>query len=205
MIRKYTFFDGGTLSFDDEKSVAELIRYAFDCFGYYEPAGMEIVTLFQAYHPQTSTGWFTTDTSRKCSEEILNPDILCFAYYLPGIFYFAEGGWGHHMLELGNHPDIPDPVSLPIKIEGKFEDVVINGNYSFRDIIRYLSRTGYAPADHPQVKVCPVGGAIPYCLPLSDRLLDLRLTGSVPAIEAYTERVDPRYKSERDRVQFEIC
>lgn len=41
MLQKYTFFD-------DERSVAELIGFAFDEFDYYEP-GLEIITLFQCH------------------------------------------------------------------------------------------------------------------------------------------------------------
>ena len=48
MKQKFFFFDGGEIEFDDRRSVKELIEYAFESFGYYEPMGMEIVTLFQA-------------------------------------------------------------------------------------------------------------------------------------------------------------
>lgn len=65
------------LFFDDTKSIKELIHYAFNEFDYYEPAGMEIVTLFQP-QSRTSTGWFTTDTSRLCVDEIEDAEILCF-------------------------------------------------------------------------------------------------------------------------------
>ena len=118
MIKNYTFFDGGTISFDDEKKVKELIRYAFDEFDYYEPIGIEYVTIFQCHHSKTNTGWFTKDTNNSCCDEIENPDELCFAYYVPEVFYFAEGGWGHHMRELGNHPEIPNPVDIKLRFGG---------------------------------------------------------------------------------------
>ena len=48
MIQKYKFCNNEDfVYFDDEKTVKELLCYAFDSFGYYEPFGMEIVTLFQ--------------------------------------------------------------------------------------------------------------------------------------------------------------
>lgn len=130
MTRIYQFVGEEPLSFDDSKSVKELIQYAFDEFGYYEPAGMELVTLFQP-QARTYTGWFTTDTTRSCADEIENRENLCFAYSMPNVFYFAEGGWGHHMLKLGNHPPIDAPVLLKLRFEDFDHSVVINGTYTF--------------------------------------------------------------------------
>ena len=76
---KYTFIGDGSIFFDEEKTVAELIAYAFDEFGYYEPIGIDRVTVFQCRYPESSEGWFTTDTTRTCKEEIKNADGLCFA------------------------------------------------------------------------------------------------------------------------------
>ena len=89
MIQKYTFCDGGTLEFDDSKSVKELIEYAFDTFGYYEPMGMDIVTLFQAHHPNTTTGWFTTDTTLRCADEIQNREN-----------WFGQAFYVHNIIEI---------------------------------------------------------------------------------------------------------
>ena len=116
MHRMFKFEDLEPLFFDDTKSVKELIQYAFNEFDYYEPAGTEIVTLFQP-QSRTSTGWFTTDTSRLCVDEIEDAEILCFAYHMPNVFYFAEGGWEHHMLHLGNHPQIDNPVFLHLRFD----------------------------------------------------------------------------------------
>lgn len=143
----YTFSGEEPIEFDDSKSVKELIEYAFDKFGYYEPFGMDIVTLFQCHHPETNTGWFTTDVKRSCAEEIKTPEWLCFAYHKPGVFYFAEGGWGHHMISLGNHPHIEDPVSLKLRFEDFNNSVVIAGKYTFMDIIKALKKTEYIPED----------------------------------------------------------
>ena len=143
MKKQYHFFGEDPIWFDDDKTFRELIVYAFDCFEYYEPCGMNIVTVFQCHHPKSNTGWFTTDVSKKCSEEIVNPDELCFAYNLPNVFYYAEGGWGHHMPELGNYPIVPDPVCLKFRFEDFDNSVVINGNYCMRDVIWFLRHTGY--------------------------------------------------------------
>ena len=144
MERTFTFSGEGPLSFDNTKSVKELIQYAFDVFGYEEPAGMEIVTLFQP-GARTYTGWFTTDTARSCAEEIECAEDLCFAYHMPDVFYFAEGGWGHHMPHLGNHPQIEQPVLLHLRFEDFNHSVVINGKYSFDDVIHFLKKTNYLP------------------------------------------------------------
>lgn len=178
MINKYTFSDGGTIEFDDTKSVKELIEYAFDIFGYYEPLGMQIVTIFQTQHSKSSEGWFTSDTSRSCAEEIENCEDLCFAYYLPNVFYFAEGGWGHHMRTLGNHPIIDDPVSLHIRFDDFNNTVVINGNYSFSDIINYLQMGDYLPRNVKSLCVRAINPyREPYFISLKDPIIKSDLIG----------------------------
>lgn len=185
MKQEYTFCDGGTLEFDDSKSIRELIEYAFETFGYYEPMGMDILTLFQAHHPDTNTGWFTTDVTLRCADEIHDRDWLCFAYHLPNVFFFAEGGWGHHMKELGNRPRIPNEVSLILRFEDFSNTIVINGNYTFMDIVRVLKRTGYIKADCDAVKVLPVSIAQSYSIPFSDSIMNMCLTEFVQNIELY--------------------
>ena len=185
MNQKYTFFDGGTLEFDDSKSVKELIEYAFDTFGYYEPMGMNILTLFQAHHPDTTTGWFTTDVTLRCVDEIRNRDELCFAYHLPNAFYFAEGGWGHHMKHLGNRPIIPNEVSLKLRFEDFNNTIIVNGNYTFMDIVRFLKSVEYIDYDCNAVKVFPVGVAQSYSIPLSDPIMEMYLTDFMERIEVY--------------------
>lgn len=46
MYRLFKFEGEQPLFFDDTKSVKVLIQYAFNEFDYYEPTGMEIMTLF---------------------------------------------------------------------------------------------------------------------------------------------------------------
>ena len=186
MKQKYTFFDGGTIEFDDTKSIKELISYAFAKFGYYEPMGMEVVTIFQAHHPDTNTGWFTTNISLTCAEEIKKPNELCFAYYLPKVFYFAEGGWGHHMSSLGNHPKIPKAVSLHIRFDDFKNTVVINGRYSFNDIISTLKRTGYIDNSCNSIEVIPVGcESMSYSISFSDSIMSKPLTKFERILEQY--------------------
>lgn len=190
MKREYSFFDGGKIVFDDEKSVRELIAFAFDTFGYYEPMGMGVVTLFQAHHPDTNTGWITTDTALPCRDEIKNPDELCFAYHMPGVFYFAEGGWGHHMPHLGNHPHIDNAVSLTLRFEDFDNTVVINGSYTFRDVLRTLQRTEYIDSDCSRIRVgligCPDGN---YTIYFSDPILDRPLTDFMDIIEKRNQEI----------------
>ena len=183
MKQKYTFFDGGTLEFDDSKSVKELIEYAFDTFDYYEPMGMNVLTLFQAHHPDTTTGWFTTDVTLRCADEIRNRDELLFAYHLPDIFYFAEGGWGHHMRELGNRPSIANELALTLRFKDFDNTIIINGSYTFMDIVRVLKKTEYIDSDCNAVRVLPVGVAQSYSVPLSDPIMEMRLTEFIEHIE----------------------
>ena len=45
MIKTFQFLGESSLEFDDAKTVKELIRYAFEHFGYYEPFGIDTVTI----------------------------------------------------------------------------------------------------------------------------------------------------------------
>ena len=191
MKQKFIFFDGGEIEFDDRKSVKELIAYAFESFDYFEPMGMDIVTLFQAHHPDTNMGWFTTDVTLSCAEEIKNPKALCFAYHLPNVFYFAEGGWGHHMTELGNHPTIDNAVALKIRFDDFRNTVVINGMYTFNDIVNVLKRTAYLSNDCNYVEVIPVGcGTKSYLIPFSDPIMKARLMDFETILDKYnSERI----------------
>ena len=159
MNQKYTFFRGGTLEFDDQKSVKELITHAFDTFKCDKPIGIDCVTLFQAHHPDTFTGWFTTNVTSSCANEIKNPNELYFAYHLPNIFYYVEGGWGHHMKELGNRPQIDNEVSLKIRYKDLKNTVIVNGQYTFFDLINFLKSTKYITEDCRGIEVIPIGCA----------------------------------------------
>ena len=205
MIQKYKFEgENDFIEFDDSKSVKELINYAFDKFDYFEPAGIEIVTLFQCHHPNSSTGWFTTDTSKKCSEEIINREGLCFAYYMPNVFYFAEGGWGHHMNGLGNHPDIPNAVKLIIRFDDFRNTIVINGAYSFNDIINYLKKTQYIEETCNILKVYLVGIRSFYEIGFSDPIMNMNLTEFEKTIQKYIEERFPNHDYIYHE-EFEIC
>ncbi len=207
MIQKYNFFDGGEIEFDDKRSVKELIAYAFETFEYYEPMGMDIVTLFQGHHPDTNTGWFTTDVSLSCAEEIKNPEELFFAYHLENTFYFAEGGWGHHMSELGNHPAIDNAVSLTLRFDDFRNTVIINGAYTFDDILNLLRRTEYIDGDCNFVEVMPIGCAMKsYLIPFSDPIMTAKLMDFKTILDKYNaERI---HLSEGDFIydsELRIC
>jgi hypothetical protein len=164
--------------------VKELIEYAFDQFDYEEPFGMEIVTIFQSHHPDSLTGWITTDTTKSCAEEIKTHDFLCFAYYMPDIFYFAEGGWGHHMDSLGNRPHIPNEVALKLCFGDFRNTVIINGNYTLMDIIQKLKQTGYIESVLKNVKVSPSGaGSQILHFSLSDPVMNISLTDFLGKLE----------------------
>lgn len=177
MVKKYYFWGDGEILFDSTKTVRELISCAFEKFGYYEPMGKDIVTVFQAHHSADTTGWFTTDTSRTCEEEIENCEELFFAYHLPEVFYFAEGGWGHHMKSLGNHPAIHNPVALHIRAEEFDHTVVINGTYTFEAVVKYMQRGGYAPDDATRVVIRAINPyREPYSISLTDPIIKAPLT-----------------------------
>ena len=195
--KKNDFFDDGkleSLRFDDSKTVKELVQYAFDQFDYYEPAGMEIVTLFQCHHSKSNNGWFIRDTNRICAEEIEDGSGLCFAYHMPDVFYFAEGGWGNHMINLGNHPVIPNPVSLNLHFEDFKNTVVINGKYCFNDIIKFLQDTEYISERCHKLRILPIGiEGKPYEIPFSDSIMRINLTEFENKLQAYNDKYLPKH------------
>ncbi len=176
MIQKYEFYGEEAFYFDDQKSVKELIRYAFEKFDYYEPLGFDIVTIFQPHHSRANVGWFTTDTEKSCAEEIENKSELFFAYHKQDVFYFAEGGWGHHMTDITNKPEIKNPVALNLRFEDFDHTVVFCGDITMRNIIDLFIKAGYidSKADHLRIQIIN-----PYMDPIyisfSDNRLDLDL------------------------------
>lgn len=168
---------------------------------------MEIVTLFQCHHPKTDTGWITTDVDLCCAEEIVNPAELCFAYHMPNVFYFAEGGWGHHMRELGNRPQIPDGVSVHIRFEDFDHTMIFNGQYRFIDIIDMFVRSGYIEKAGNYVRVIPIGCADEaYSIPVTDPLLSMRLSDFGNALAQYHAKYIPAEHIKHIYHEiFEIC
>lgn len=160
MKKMYKFWVDGErieIEFDDRRSVYELIEHLFDVIDCYEPLGMDIVKLFEYHSSKSNCGWMITDTQKSCNEVIKNQNELCIAYSIPDKFYFAEGGWGHHMIELGNHPYLNNPVMLHLKFEDFNNTVVINGNYSLLDVIKFLESTDYIEEKITKVEIFPIG------------------------------------------------
>lgn len=180
MIKTYKFSKEKSIEFEDSKSVKELIEQAFEKFGYYEPLGIDAVTVFQPHSTRTNTGWFTVDTSRSCAEEIEFSDGLCFGYYIPNTFYYAEGGWGHHMMELGNRPNLPESCSLKIKISGVNETIVFNGNLLLIDVITMLKKATYIPEGSDCIRIFAVYSDTKirnnnYTIPFSNSMLHVKI------------------------------
>lgn len=178
MIQKYNFCNNEDfVYFDDERTVKELLRNALDTFGYYEPFGLETVTLFQVHHPGSNYGWFTTDVSKHCKEEIVGDKYwLCFAYSMPNIFYYAEGGWGHHMAELGNHPNIDNPIMIHMRFEEFNHTVVFNGNLSFDYVIDLFQSVEYIPGNASCLKINAINPYFPpYEVKFTDELMKIPL------------------------------
>lgn len=174
MIQTYRFFGEEPIEFNDLNTVKELVEYAFERFDYYEPFGMDAVTIYEASYP----GHFVLNTSQKCASEIKDPNELCFAYYIPGVLYYAEGGWGHHMRELTNHPKFSHPVDLELKFDDFKHTVVFEGSRTFREILELFQRVGYIEKDSPRITMRVLAYPRPNYskeLDYSDNTLDLPL------------------------------
>jgi hypothetical protein len=206
MIQTYSFFDCGTIEFDDTRSVKELLEYALEAFEYYEPFGTDAVALFQGHHSKSNCGWFTTDVSRRCADEIEEPQQLYFACHLPEVFYYAEGGWGHHMKELGNHPRIPNAVSVSLQFDDFDNTVVLNGNYTFLDVVNALKRTSYISDESSEVTVLLIGSGKQYTIPFADPMMRLPLASFLENIDqCHAAHVQLREDDHVYREVFRIC
>ena len=143
--------------FDNELSVKELMEYVFEQSDYCEPAGMEIVTALDVHRQH-----IVTDTSKKCKDELQGKGKNCFcvAYYLPSKFYFAEGGWGHHMEDMDAFDRIPNHVSIQFRFDDFRHTVVVNGDISLRRIYDYLVKTTYIQEDQVSFKFFDMGAGL---------------------------------------------
>ena len=140
MERLYHFFDMEDVVFDDERTVKELMERVFEESGYYEPMGMDIVTVYDA-----SKYYVVTDTSKKCKDE-LNPsgrNGFAVAYLKKDKFFFAEGGWGHHMIDMNAARLIGNPINIRVVFDDFKNSVVVNGNLTLGEIYAFLCDTTY--------------------------------------------------------------
>ena len=81
------------------------------------------------------------------------------------------------MSALGNHPRIDNPVSLHIRFDGFNHTVVINGKYTFADIIRFLKRTEYLTKKATTLWIRPINPySDAYPIFFSSDLMSLPLT-----------------------------
>ena len=131
--------------FDDEKTVRELIERVFEESGYYEPMGMDVVTVYDA-----SKYRVVLDTSKKCKDE-LSPEGhngFTVAYLKEDKFFFAEGGWGHHMINMNAAKLIGNPINIRVVFDGFKNSVVINGNIKLGEIYSFLCETTYITEDN---------------------------------------------------------
>ena len=146
MKRTYHIFDCDPIDFDDERTVRELIEKAFEENDYFEPAGMDIVTLYDAAQYKV-----VIDTDVPCKDAIRpygyrdNFNGLCFAYLKPHWFFYAEGGWGHHMIDMNAARYVDNPMAVKFVFEDFRHTVVVNGNATPKAIYDYLFKTSYIP------------------------------------------------------------
>ena len=156
MIRTYSFFDMETVQFDDELPVKDLMKHIFDESDYYEPAGMDIATALDAHYAH-----IVTDTSKKCKDELLSERDFCVAYYVPDKFYFAEGGWGHHMREMDAINNISNPVDVQFRFKDFKHTVVLNGKITLKEIYAFLVKSTYIDKQQQLFRFCEMDRGMP--------------------------------------------
>lgn len=138
-IRNYRFYNASPVEFDSTKTVKELVDYVYMHNSEKRIFPMDSVTVFQMRSPKSPYGWLTTDLSRTCRKEIQNPHWLCFAYYVPQLFYFVEGGCGHYTKRLGNHPVFAHPVDVHVHLDDEklsTDEIIVNGQENIKKVLQ---------------------------------------------------------------------
>ena len=137
----YEIFDVGEIEFDENKTIAELVETAFEEYGYWEPAGMDMVTVYDIKSYR-----MILDRNSTCLEAGIG-DWLCIAYYKPNMFYYVEGGWGHHMIQMNAVDMIESPVSFQLRFGEFVGSPVINGNITLTSMFNFLKEADYIDED----------------------------------------------------------
>lgn len=114
---------------------------AFILYDYWEPAGLELVTIYDAENFN-----IVLDRNMTCKEACLG-NLLCIAYFKPNVFFYVEGGWGHQMIQMNAAKHIEDPVSFKLIFEDFNGSPVINGNITLRQLFAFLTDAGYIDED----------------------------------------------------------
>ena len=136
-MKTYKVFGVGEVEIDEDKTIAELVETAFVLYDYWEPAGLELVTIYDAENFN-----IVLDRNMTCKEAGLGK-LLCIAYFKPNVFFYVEGGWGHHMIQMNAAKYIEDPVSFKLIFDDFNGSPVINGNITLRQIFAFLADAGY--------------------------------------------------------------
>lgn len=81
------------------------------------------------------------------------------------------------MLHLGNHPQIDNPVLLHLRFEDFDNSVVINGNYTFENIISFLKGTNYLPREACSLLIRAINPyQDPFLISFDSELMRVQLT-----------------------------
>lgn len=155
---KISLFGNGTVDVSDDAKVSDLAEVLHEDVELWvdDPRYVTVYDM-KGYH----VCW---DRDALLRDELSSGD-TCIAYIVPGKFYFVEGGWGHHMIDMDCVHLIPDPVSIKLRFRfdhyniGYFyEELVVNGQLTIQELIEILQETiiYWGPVDGWAVYDVPV-------------------------------------------------
>ena len=101
-------------------------------------------------------------------------------------------------------PKQSNAVKLIIRFDDFRNTIVINGAYSFNDIINYLKKTQYIEETCNILKVYLVGIRSFYEIGFSDPIMNMNLTEFEKTIQKYTDERFPNHDFIYHE-EFEIC
>ena len=137
MNQVYSIYDMPQIIFDDELTIEELISFAYKKVHCYEPAGLDIVTLFDIVDKRV------LDKKKKCKDEINKNSKLYLTYIMKDKFFFIEGGWGQALMEEIGYYYIEEVTSIRFHLEDLEGVVALNYNLPLEDIYNYLLKLTY--------------------------------------------------------------
>lgn len=134
-MKNYEIFNMGVVHVDSKATVRDMVIAAYERYHRKNNMDFNNITIYD------EKGYkIVLDNSIRCSRAKLG-DRLCIAYYIPKKFYYVEGGWGCHMIDMNAKKHIPHPITFDLKVTGvNFVGwPVVNGNIRINEWIDFLA------------------------------------------------------------------
>ncbi len=133
-MKSYEIFNMGIVHTDLRATIKDLVVSAYKKYDRNNIINFDNITVYDIKNYK-----IILDNNMSCARAKLG-DKLCIAYFVPNKFYYVEGGWGCHMIDMNAKKFIPHPITFGFKGSGiEFAGwPVINGNIRINEWIEFL-------------------------------------------------------------------